>query len=148
MSRNNCVYLFWKYSISWLAFLFHISTLRELVTFYFEALFYLNMIIENQRGRWLLIINCKNVKNKISFSANVSLIFLKVQREITKLFQGIDFWARNLSCILRKRSRTTRQLRTTYDHFKMVFWAITPNSVTVKRRKYVASKRQNEIIIQ
>jgi len=30
----------------------------------------------------------------------------------------------------------------------MVFWAITPNSVTVKRRQYLASKRQKEIIIQ
>ena len=78
----------------------------------------------------------------------MSLNFLEGTEKNYKTFSGKDFWARYLTCIFRKRSRTTRPLRTTYDHFKMVFWAITPNSVTVKRRQYVASKRQNEIIIQ
>ena len=78
----------------------------------------------------------------------MSLNFLEVTEKITKLFQDIDFWAKNTTCIFRKRSRTTRQLRTTYNHFKRVFWASTPNSVTVKRGQYVASKRQNEIIIR
>lgn len=73
---------------------------------------------------------------------------MKVRGKITEHFWGIDFCAKNLTCILRKRSRTTRQLRTTNDHFKIVFWAITPNSVTVKWKQYVASKRQNEIFIQ
>jgi hypothetical protein len=97
-----------------------------------------------------MIVNYKlqKCKGKNNFFSQCLLIFLKVQRKIAKFFQDKDFWAKNLTCIFRKRSRTTRPLRTTYDHFKMVFWAITPNSVTVKRRQYVASKRQNEIIIQ